>query len=510
MNDDTKRSIITGSYNYIDTFHAADSQEEQFVMLVKLCNKHPEFHTDSMQGEMAISKEDAISLAMYVVEAKIYLTRGSDPSCEENIALAMPMLRKYYPNYFIQPTITGKVEQQSAEEPEELFIPEKEENTVPSGIDPSSVIDMEEEVGSTEANMDGIPTFKPISIPLDDDVPQQPIDPSNPALAYFRGIPYIAPLVQQAPIHKVDNPPQVPVAPPVNTDPVDVNLGLISMSGMVQPQVQTQKPEFINPNLPKPAPEQNQSTGEVKNSVDNSVMIKKFPKLSLDHIEHLANINGCSVFFEEYPADGIVSVTTLDSEDKVIPWKSFCIDSGRIIDPRVKLIGGNPKFDVNSIIERLPFYELNSGRNGAKVLDTRMLEDIFKAGLENISKKKMYQKGWQDLNLKIALITLPTSFLNREERKSLQDYIMKMDKDGYFDKAISMSPGCRFVFFTKRLDKEHIGRFTLINEGVPMYYGGPVPENLVPIIIESNDGKIDIRTNGNADPNALPAIRYEQ
>lgn len=496
-----KKSIIIGSYNYIYASCVDRSQEEQFVTLVKLCNGYPEFHTDEMKGEMALSKEDAITLALYVAEGVIYSEKHEVPNDKTLIsAMAMQLLSKYYPHYFVQSRIPETI----SEEPQ---IPESEENPAPpAGIDPDSIIQLEEVKESTSVNMDGIPRFKPISIPLDEEQSVPAVDPSNPALAYFRGQP-IAPPPPPG-LHRVDNPVKKSPVPPPSVDPVETDLSKVNFNGFMKPPVQAQKPEYIQ-SIPHPetAPEQNQQVG---NTVNNSEIIRKYPKLYLGHIERLANANDCSVFFEEYPVEGIISVTVLDSQDKVMPWKSFCIDSGRIIDHRVKLIGGNPKFDMTRIIEKMPFYELFTGSHKGKILDTRMLEDIFQAGLENITKKKMYRKEFQDLNLKLALITLPTSFLNSEARKSLEDYLMKMDRDGYFDKAISMSPGSRFVFNTKRLDTKHLSRFTLINEGVPMYYGGPVPENLVPIIIESNDGKIDIRTNGNGDPSAIPAIKYEQ
>lgn len=100
MENMKKKSIIIGAYNYIDTMHAGESQDEQFVHLVKMCNQYSEFYTEDMKGEMALSKEDAISLAQYVTEAKIYMEENREPSNSEVLDRAMPMLRKFYPNYF--------------------------------------------------------------------------------------------------------------------------------------------------------------------------------------------------------------------------------------------------------------------------------------------------------------------------------------------------------------------------------------------------------------------------
>ena len=167
-----------------------------------------------------------------------------------------------------------------------------------------------------------------------------------------------------------------------------------------------------------------------------------------------------------------------------------------IIDPRAKLIATNPKINPNVPLEFAQMFELfviDTKNHNRKLLDEKLINDIFIGGLLNISKKEMYSAEYKKLNTKVALITMPTKGITKEMRNALQEYLMKMDEHGDFDKAIAMSPnGCRFVFNTDRLDRDHLSDFSMINEGVPLFYGTPAPA-VNPTIIESKDGKVSIR-----------------
>ena len=104
------------------------------------------------------------------------------------------------------------------------------------------------------------------------------------------------------------------------------------------------------------------------------------------------------------------------------------------------------------------------------------------------------------------MISLPTKGLNKEERNALQSFIVKMDQDGYLDKAISMAPGSRFTFLNSVIDKQNLGTFVLVNERVPLFYGTKAL-NVTPVIIESNNGKVTIRSDGThlVNPDNLPS-----
>ena len=319
---------------------------------------------------------------------------------------------------------------------------------------------------------------------------QQPVIQQNPNYNPQQVAPNYTP--SQSVIHKVDEAPKPKKAPPAE-DKVEHNLEKIQIDNLKKPPVVKQQPEIIQ--LLEPvAPVDN----TVTNMYDNTEIANKYTKIPLLEIQAIANLNSCSVKFEEYPHEGIISVSTFDHMvGQPVAPKSFCIDTGMIIDKRAKLIGTNPVFNAELMLEQAPIYELfsNSPNSNKKVLDTKMINDIFVAGLLNVTKKEMYSENYKALNMKLALITLPTKGLNKEERNSLQDYIVKMDQDGYLDKAIQMAPGSRFVFVAKQLAKNALADFILVNQGVPRFYGTE-PLKVMPIIIESKAGKISIRTAG--------------
>lgn len=343
----------------------------------------------------------------------------------------------------------------------------------------------------------------PIGMPI----PQQQMIPASsiPQQALFpQQMAPQQPVITQPPVkplHKVDEPPKqsIKIADP---DKVEVDLNKVDIDDLKKEPTVQKKPEFIQP-MQAPAPGSVVTGGSHENLYDNSAMIAKFNKIPLKEIEEIAAKNGVDVIFEESPHIGLISVVAVAKNNTSINPKCFTIDTGMIIDKRVKLIDACPRVNPTTILENGEFYEvfntIGNKSHAKKVLDEKLFNDIFYGGLMNISKRPMYSKAYKDLNLKLALITMPTRGLNAEERSSLQEYIVKMDNDGYFDKAISNAPGSRFVFTQTKLDKEHLSNFTLTNEGVPAFYGAMyIPVN--PVIIESKDGHIDIRCSQNTQP----------
>ena len=340
-----------------------------------------------------------------------------------------------------------------------------------------------------------VATVEPNSSTVDIKVESNPaeqeanFDPTNPALGYFQQYP-VNPMFAQ-PIHKVDEPPKAPKPVPPE-DNVQSNLNRVNFGGLVKPAPIQQVPEVIGHKLANPE----MVIPVTENICNNDIIISKFPKIPLKQIEQIANANGVSVMFEEYPWTNLISVTALDSYGQAVAPKCFVIDTGMIIDPRAKLIATNPKINPNVPLEFAQMFELfviDTKNHNRKLLDEKLINDIFIGGLLNISKKEMYSAEYKKLNTKVALITMPTKGITKEMRNALQEYLMKMDEHGDFDKAISMSPnGCRFVFNTDRLDRDHLSDFSMINEGVPLFYGTPAPV-VNPTIIESKDGKVSIR-----------------
>lgn len=318
-------------------------------------------------------------------------------------------------------------------------------------------------------------------------------DPTNPALNFFQSSVQQYPVnpVFTQPIHKVDEPPKAP-KPVIPEDNVQSNLNQVNFGGLMKPAPIQQVPDVIGHKLTNPE----MVVPVTENICNNDVIISKFPKIPLKQIEQIANTNGVSVLFEEYPWSNLISVTALDAFGQVVAPKCFVIDTGMIIDPRAKLIATNPKINPNVPLELAQMFELfviDTKNHNRKLLDEKLINDIFIGGLLNISKKEMYSAEYKKLNTKVALITMPTKGITKEMRNALQEYLMKMDEHGDFDKAIAMSPnGCRFLFNTDRLDRDHLSDFTMINEGVPLFYGTRAPA-VNPTIIESKDGKVSIR-----------------
>lgn len=304
-------------------------------------------------------------------------------------------------------------------------------------------------------------------------------------------------------LHRIDEKPKEkpPVAKPDN---VDVELKDVDMTkGMVASKPKTTKPEFIEP-LPQGEPI---NPALEKNAVDNSPLIAKVDKVPLDAIQKIANDNGHSVAFYEYPNEGIISVITYGINGNAVYPKSFCIDLGHVIDARVKLITNCPILPNNDpyaqMIEFGKFYELFviDPKSHKKVLDTQLLNDMFSAGYMNIKKRPMYTDEYLALNRKLALISIPTKGLNKEQRNAVQTFLIdSLDKTGYLDLAISKTPnGCRFVFLDKELNKKNLANFTLINEGVPKFYGTQA-QPVVPTVIKVTNGVVTVKANGEDVP----------
>lgn len=304
-------------------------------------------------------------------------------------------------------------------------------------------------------------------------------------------------------LHRIDEKPKEkpPVAKPDN---VDVELKDVDMTkGMVASKPKTTKPEFIEP-LPQGEPI---NPALEKNAVDNTPLIAKVDKVPLDMIQKIANDNGHSVAFYEYPNEGIISVITYGINGNAVYPKSFCIDLGHVIDARVKLITNCPILPNNDpyaqMIEFGKFYELFviDPKSHKKVLDTQLLNDMFSAGYMNIKKRPMYTDEYLALNRKLALISIPTKGLNKEQRNAVQTFLIdSLDKTGYLDLAISKTPnGCRFVFLDKELNKKNLANFTLINEGVPKFYGTQA-QPVVPTVIKVTNGVVTVKANGEDVP----------
>lgn len=484
----SKENIMAGAYKAYCVFDSDLPEEKYIVSFINRC-KNLDYSKFSTSSDIITSIEWFIKKQGHFPDMMVH-------------SKAMELVAKAFPDIYQKIAPKQQILEANCEESA------KSQTNIPKGVDPDRIVDLKVE-GDTAVSMDGtIPKLGPMSISLDDDDEKHDTSskirtpgaqiPSGPVIAMGPPIP----------VHKVDVPPvkKPEVAQPDPT--VEADCSKIHVP--VAPPKVVKAPEFIQKTLAKPKP---QEQAIINNKFDNSALIKKYPKAKLDDIEHIANANGCIIGFVEWPDSGIISCYVSDTNDatKYIPWKCFSIDTGMMIDPRVKLIALNGDPCINpscGYLERAPMYELFNGVKGGKALDTRLLETVFQTGVQVITKKRMYVPEFQELNLKVALITLPTDSINRDQRREVQSYLMQMDKDGYFDRARQYSPNARFVFATRKLNPSDLTEFTLINEGVPIFYGGPVPTGTVPLIINSTNGKISIMVarKGQSDPpdNAIP------
>lgn len=455
-----------------------------------------------MYKKSEVSLEMAMSAAIAAIRC-----RDANMSSDEVLKAAETNVKKQYPKLFESTEVESK------------------QDDIPPAYEETEAVDTKPQDSQNNFAKIDLGTGLPVNTEEINNGFAQEYDPSNPARAYLQGQPVPipvqqvpAPVPQQTqfpvnpmftgkPLHRVDEAPKPPKQVPPE-DNVGVALDEVDFSGLKKPPVVRQVPAPVNHKLMNPAPENT----TVENMFDNSVIIQQYPKLPLKRIEEIANANGHSIAYEEYPYTGLITVTTVGQNGKAVLPKCFTIDSGMIIDKRIKLFAACPRFNQDQILEFAPVYELmmiDSKQHGRKVLDEKLVNDIFYAGLGNISKREMFSEEYKALNRKLALISLPTKKLNKEQRGALQDFVVKMDKDGYLDKALSLAPGSRFVFLNmdKELDPKHLGTFTLVNEGVPMYYG-TMPNKVNPVIIDVVDGKVSIRSNGEIiNPDTVPAYR---
>lgn len=103
---------------------------------------------------------------------------------------------------------------------------------------------------------------------------------------------------------------------------------------------------------------------------------------------------------------GMIEIITFDSNNVMIPDKSFTIDTGCIIDRRRKLIAGLNT--GNTCYEMMPIYEIKTKdlNTKKKVLDKQLIESIFAGGINSIRKREMYDPRLKELNRIVDLSTI--------------------------------------------------------------------------------------------------------
>lgn len=301
---------------------------------------------------------------------------------------------------------------------------------------------------------------------------QQPMNPQqNPAQVAQ---------AQQQPIvpgkgrHKVDNPPkpktEVKKAEPAK---VDVDLDLMVKPDVKEPTVR-KTPDMIQ-ELPKAeaAP-----TPEAK--FDNSELISQYKYLG--DIERVARECGAQVKYDMRPGSngkpsGLITCLTFTANDvnRPNPYKSFTIDTGKIIDRRAKILIGDPTMMAYEDMQMYlilvsPKDSEERSKSKNNVFNEKLFKDLFTGGYQALEPSRMYTKDLLELNKYVALITMPTNNMNSDSRKAVRNRLLAAAKADVFKKALERDPKARFRF--DKYDKE-TKAFILTTAGTPYRFCGP-------------------------------------
>lgn len=300
---------------------------------------------------------------------------------------------------------------------------------------------------------------------------QQPMNPQQQAAAAQQ-----AANIPGKGRHKVDNPPkpkpEVKKAAPEN---VEVDLDLMVKPDMKEPTVR-KVPDVVQ-EIPaaEAAP-----TPEAK--FDNTELTKEFKYL--EEIERVARECGAQVKYEMRPGSNgkpsglITCLTYAGNINRPNPFKSFTIDTGKIIDRRAKILIGDP---TTMAYEDMAMYliSINPKNNDEKaknkdgnIFNEKLFKDIFTGGVQMLEPSKLYTRDYLELNKYVSLITMPTSNMNSESRKAVRDRLLKALKEGVFKKALASDPKARFRFEPGCYDKKTMA-FKLTTTGTPYRFCGP-------------------------------------
>ena len=265
--------------------------------------------------------------------------------------------------------------------------------------------------------------------------------------------------------HKVDKPkqPQKPKPEKAKPDKVEVDLPNIKME--VEPVHEKKIPEAISNPIPQAEP-----VKEVKVAkFDNSAMIAKYDYLK--DVENIATECNIGILFMER-ADMMISCIIYTGN---IPArdKGFVIDPGNIIDRRKKIIPGI--FNFYNGQQAYPLFITNSkdkevGKKSQNVINSDLIKGLIIGGNEFPNERDgLYREDYRKLNNFIALITIPTKDINNNERKAIQNRLVDLYKNNFFNMVYATNSRFRIESYDKKN-----GEFIITNIGVPPFYGAPV------------------------------------
>lgn len=281
----------------------------------------------------------------------------------------------------------------------------------------------------------------------------------------------------QQPMHRVDeNKPQQPQKqkPQKQTDKIDGN---IDLHVDILPEEKDVHVTAVDPSVVELGKKIIQNTPiEVTAKYDNSVVKTKYPYLQ--DVEDVALKNGCQVkMMERIGANGnsvgLIDVYT-EVNDIVAEKKSFTIDTGNIIDKRIKIFPvilyyGYEKYQA------YPLKDRSKDKNDKQmVFNEELFKNIFVGGVDSLPDRGMYSPERRELNGIVDLISMPTKDMSSSDRKEVMARLEKAYKSGAFTSSNYYKSGghaFRFKFKEGSFNK-NTKTFTLVSTA-PLYYNGP-------------------------------------
>lgn len=305
---------------------------------------------------------------------------------------------------------------------------------------------------------------------------RQPGVPSDNANAYLNHI------IEQAKKrgngrHKVDYP--TPPKPKVEKSDEDKSIAPNCKPLPIDVEVNERKlPDTIQYPVPNAEP----ITQEEQTPVfDNSALKEHYlylEEIEKEALKHNIQVQMIPMLGPDGNPNGLINVLSYipGSQINPSPYKSFTIDTGCIIDKRVKMFptvipSGYENFQAYPVFVSNKDRKENKNEKTKNVFNNKLFSDFFVGGIENLGERDgMYSPTYLELNRSVALITTPTKNMKSESRKNVKTRLIEALKAGVFEKAKESAPTSRWRF--KSYD-DKTGTFTLTNEGVPRFFGEP-------------------------------------
>ena len=209
------------------------------------------------------------------------------------------------------------------------------------------------------------------------------------------------------------------------------------------------------------AEESTPPTKLVTKFTDNSALFKSYPYLK--DIEQIALDNGYQIRFEPRGIGRVQFIICYPSDNdtmKPIDNKAFTIDIGNIIDGRIKIFVG-----VFYTYENITAYYLFD-KDGK--INKTFIRNLIVGGNSNIvGGKPIYTKDFIMANSIVDMATIPKN-LNKENRKFIQDCIVRLVNKGVLDEILRKDSNTRFAVV--QFDPED-KTILLDSSGVPKYFG---------------------------------------